>query len=148
MKRVHYIIVLAAAMLISVYLCSADDVTTVLSKEQLPQTAQTFIDTHFADEQIVSAIKETEIDETEYKVKMNGGKEIEFYGNGDWKTVDCIDTAVPDAIVPKQITVYVKLSAPKALIVKIKKESDGWEVDLNTGANIEFNKKFQPTDLN
>ena len=56
----------------------------VISFEQLPAKAQSFIKQHFSSSDVVSVLKDNEyLKKKEYTVYLNNGTEIEFYSNGD-----------------------------------------------------------------
>lgn len=71
------------------------------------------------------------------------GSEIEFDYLGNWEDVDCKYKAVPDSVIeliPVEIPNYVKANFPSTLITKVKVKTWGYELELNTGLELEFNK--------
>lgn len=114
----------------------------VINNNQLPGTAQTFIKNNFASQQITSTIEEKEnIFSKEYQVILNDGTKLEFDKSGNWIEVDGNTIAVPLKIVPKSIHNYVTKSFPNTKIVKIKKTTRKYEVEISNGLDLEFNKK-------
>lgn len=107
-----------------------------ISYEQLPQKAKQFLTQHFNDAEFLSAV----LDDGVYEVKLTNGVEIDFNSQGDWKEVDCHNTAVPTAIIPAAITKYVKAKFAKNIIVKIEKKHYGYDVELNNDLDLKFDK--------
>lgn len=82
---------------------SADDDDRVITFEQLPQPAQTFLKQHFANKVplIVTA------DWDDYKIVYESGESIEFDRTGNWKDIECFSSKVPAGVVPDQIAAYL-----------------------------------------
>jgi len=129
-----------AAMLVASFSASAQK--KVLEFNQLPKTAQSFVNTHYNKGQIslVSSEKEM-LSGMEYKVVLQNGTEIEFDQKGNWTEVDAKQKSVPQAIIPASILNYVRKSFPNNEVVQLKKERNGFEVELTSGLDLEFNKK-------
>jgi len=104
------------------------------SYDNLPSQAQQFITQHFPTASIVSVV----IDEGRYEVWLNNGTEIEFTMQGEWKEVDCHMTQVPNSIIPAKILEYVTAHYPNNFIVKIEKDYDGYDIELNNGLDLDF----------
>lgn len=113
----------------------------IIQLSQLPKQAQTFLKAHGATNGISYIKMEDELFKKSYEVKMNDGSEFEFDKNGNWKEIDLKHKAVPAALIPKPIKVYVAKSFPNNKIVKISKESSKYEVELSNGLDLEFNSK-------
>lgn len=103
---------------------------------QLPQEAQQFINKHFNGVEFLSAKQ----DDGEYEVMLKDGTKIEFTLQGEWKDVDCLVRAVPAAIVPVAIANYVKTNFPNNIITEIEKKYNGYEIELETGLELKFDK--------
>lgn len=108
-----------------------------VSFNNLPQKSQQFINQHFSSVGFLSA----KLDDGQYEVRLKNGTEIEFTAQGEWKEVDCHTTAVPAAIVPANITIYVKAQFPNNIIVKISKKYNGYEIELNSDIELKFDAK-------
>ncbi|AEK23588.1 PepSY-like domain-containing protein [Capnocytophaga canimorsus] len=114
----------------------------ILTFEQLPQKAQTFIKKHFADKQITTVYEQTEfLQSKEYNVIFSDGVEIEFYSNGDWEEVNCKNSPVPTEIIPQSISQYVQRNFPNVFVKEIKKRRNGYDVEISNGLDLEFNKQ-------
>ena len=58
-----------------------------------------------------------------------------------------LQTVVPSALVPTEITDYVSRLHPTQSIVKISKDGLGWDIKLSNGIEIEFDKRFNVVDF-
>ena len=95
---------------------------------QLPQTAQTFIKTHFPDNKVAMA-------------------KMEFDKKGIWTEVNCKYSAVPVAVVPEAIKKYVATNYPDAKMLKIERDKHDYEVKLSNGWEIKFDMQFNVIDI-
>lgn len=90
-------------------------------------------------------------DEDDIDVVLNDYTKIEFKLNYEWKKVDCEHsttfTSVPATLVPEQITAYVNANFPNATIKKLEKKYMGWEIELNNGLELKFNKNFKVMEI-
>jgi len=133
MKKSIIALAFAAACLSA---CASD---IIISVSQLPKAAQTFVKTHFAEFPV--SIAEKDLDS--YDVKLTNGWEIEFNKKGEWKEVDCKESAVPAsvlALVPATIRQYVTRNYPGTSIVSISKGRD-YDVELSNDVDLEFSLK-------
>lgn len=90
-------------------------------------------------------------DDDDIDVVLSDYTKVEFKRNYEWKKVDCEHSTtyitVPAALVPEQITTHVNTNFPNAIINKLEKKLMGWEVELNNGLEIKFNKNFGVTEI-
>ena len=90
-------------------------------------------------------------DDDDIDVVLNDYTKIEFRLNNEWKKVDCehstMFTAVPATLVPEQITAYVNVNFPGAIIKKLEKKFRGWEIELNNGLELKFNNNFKVMEI-
>ena len=103
--------------------------------KDLPQKAQTFITTHFSGVEVLSATVDDD-----YEVYLANGAKVEFTLQGEWKEVKCPGSKVPAAIIPSAISKYVKTNFPNNAIIKIDKKYSGYEIELNNGLELKFDK--------
>ena len=115
--------------------------------QQLPAKAQSFIRQYFPERKIALSKKERELSGTTYDVIFSNGDKIEFFGNGDWKEIQCKTTLVPEALIPAPILDYVKTNYPEAGITQIECKKRGYEISLTNRLEIEFNKQFVVIDI-
>lgn len=115
----------------------------VITFDQLPAQAQALLKKHFADK--VPLI--VTVDWDDYKVVYQSGEKVEFNKKGEWKEFDCKVSNVPTELIPEQIKTNVKTTFPGAIIIKLSRDRRGYEVKLNNGLELEYNKKFQVVDI-
>ena len=122
---------------------SADNDDRVITYDQLPQTAQTFLKANFASKVplLVTA------DWDDYTIRYESGEKIEFDRSGNWKEVECYSSKVPAGAVPAQISNYISKNYPGKSIIKLERHRSVYEVKLNNGMEIEFNHNFQVIDV-
>ena len=115
----------------------------VITAEQLPATAQTFVKTYFADDAITLVMQDRDGLSLEYEVRLNSGSKIEFDGKGEIKKVDCQAREVPEGIVPEAVKKYVATTFPNTMITEWGKDGRKWKAELNNGIDLEFNSKYE-----
>lgn len=100
----------------------------------LPVAVHQFVDTYFADVEVVKAEKDDK--EPCYKVWLSNRFELKFYKNGGWQEVDgnlqVLPSALQMAILPGNLLTYVATQYPNAGIVEASRYDWGYEVELNT----------------
>ena len=138
MKNIKFFLLMAMVMTMSLTM-SADDDDRVITFDQLPQAAQTFLKTHFATRVplLVTA------DWDDYTIRYESGEKIEFNRSGDWKDIECYNSKVPNEAVPAQISSYITQNYPGKSIIKLERHRSVYEVKLNNGMEVEFNRNFQ-----
>lgn len=111
-----------------------------LDRNDLPEAAREFLEKHFPKAK-VGMIKTDKhlLKKTDYDVKLVNGTKIEFNNSGKWTSVDCKNSAVPEAIIPKAIRTYVSKNYPDVKIVKIEKSPTKYEVELSDDVELTFN---------
>lgn len=107
----------------------------------LPKPAQTFITKYFEKAKVQRVEKDFDDGQVAYEVKLSGNTEIDFDIQGDWKEVS---GKVPADIIPAQIAASVKADFKNKRIVKIERHRrGGYEIELNNGTDIHFDKDFK-----
>ena len=140
MKKVLFaFIALMALLMIPSALLRADR-DRIISPNELPAAAQTFVTQYFPDQTISFVKKDIELGKTSYEVRLEDGTEIDFNSKGEWDKVERHFQAVPDALIPQHIAAAVQERFPNATIVKIDKERGGYDVELNNELELKFNK--------
>ena len=115
---------------------------------ELPKSAQSFIKNHFADQSVAVAKVETDFMDKSYDVIFTNGDKVEFDKKGKWTKVDCKHGQVPQGIIPMPIQKYIAKNYPDAKVIKIElTDRKGYEVDLNNGLDIEFDKRMNAKDI-
>ena len=147
MKRIIQTCVVVLVCLIAFQIKALADNDKPIAVTQLPATSQQIIKKNFAGKKVALAKQETGLLDKSYEITFTSGEKIEFDKNGNWTEISCKRSAVPASIVPAQIRAYVKKNYPGCIILKIEKDDDGYEIDLNNRIEITFNKKFQVIDI-
>jgi len=115
--------------------------------QELPQKAQEFIKQVFPKKEISYAKLEKDLWEKKYDVVFTNGEKVEFNKNGEWEEVDCKFSVVPNNIIPQPIQELLSKQYPQAKVLKIERDSKGYEVKLSNRLEIKFNQNFQIVDI-
>ena len=137
------ILMLALISVLQFTSCHSDDSDVVISQNDLPPAAQTFLSNYFSNQQVTKVEKESENGADHYEVTFADGTELEFDQSGAWTSVDCKKRAVPAAIVPEAISKYVSENYANLIIVQIERESYGYEIELSNDLDIRFDHDFK-----
>ena len=140
MKKIVFILM---AFVMTLWIPAQADNDRVISFDQLPAQAQTMLKKHFADK--VPLIVTMDFDD--YKIMYQSGEKVEFDKKGNWKEIECKASAVPEALVPEQIKAYAKKAFPAAKIIKLDRDRRGYDMKLNNGMEVEFDKKFKVVEI-
>ena len=134
-------ILMAFVMTMSMPVMSDND--RVITFDQLPAPAQAMLKQHFGDKVplVITA------DRSDFNVMYQSGEKVEFDKKGNWREIECKRSSVPEALVPEQIKAAVKKSFPGTTIQKIDRDRRGYDVELDNGLDLEFNKKFQMVEI-
>lgn len=132
------LLLILTALLAITGLVSCKD--SIITADQLPATARSFIDEYFPETPVSYVKKDSELTKTIYEVVLQDGTEIEFDKSGEWDSVDCKRKAIPAALVPVAISEYVQSSFPGQMIVKIDREPYGHEIELSGDLELKFDK--------
>lgn len=135
------ILSLAMTALVSLSACHKAEKKAIEFAE-LPEAAQTFVQTHFADKQISVVYKDQEVADKDYEVIFTDGANIDFTKKGEWDEVEDRDAdGVPAAIVPQAIAAYVATNHAGQYVVQIGKDGKYYEVELNSTVEMVFDKE-------
>ena len=141
------IIVLALAILSFGILVANADNNRIITKNNLPQKSQQFIDRYFGDSKITYVKEERDFIEKSYEVMFADGAKVEFSRNGEWKEVDCRLSAVPTPIIPAQIMKFVKENYPDVKVMQIERDRNDYELRLSNRLELTFDTKFNIIDI-
>ncbi len=118
-----------------------------ISPSAVDATITAFVTTNFPQATITTCIKDC----GEYEVMLSDGTKIDFDRSYVWESVDCEHstsyTEVPEAIIPQAIKNYVATNYPNNYIRKISKDGKRWDIELNNGLDIEFDKNFNVIEI-
>ena len=142
MKKIKFFLLMAMVMTMSLTM-SADDDDRVINYDQLPEAAQTFLKAHFAAK--VPLVLTADWDD--YTIRYESGEKVEFDRSGNWKDIECYSSKVPNDVIPEQIANYIKQNYPGKSVIKLERHRSVYEVKLNNGMEVEFNRNFQVIDV-
>lgn len=148
MKKIKNLFTVAMVLVAGLFTQSSMASDTLISKQQLPQKALTFINTYFKGKEVSYVAEDKELFSTSYKVRFVDRIEIEFDGKGEWEEVDGNKTAIPTGFINANILSYVKQNFAGVSITKIEKSFRKYEVKLSNNLELEFTKegKFSRID--
>lgn len=135
--------VLMLVVMLAMSLSAKADRDQVITFQQLPQAAQTLLKKHFAGKMPLVVT----VDWDDYTIMYESGEKVEFDKQGNWKEFDCRASKVPGELIPEQIKTHVKATFPGTTILKLDRNRRGYEVKLNNGLEIEYNRTFQVFDI-
>ena len=118
----------------------------MISGQDLPAQAQQFIQTYFPGADVQLAQKDSEIDGTEYKVKLDNGFALEFDKNGLWKQVNGTPQSIPVNLIPPAISEYVNLNFPEQTILVIEQEKNGYKIIMLNAVELKFDQQGNLTE--
>lgn len=133
--------IIAAMASVVVCMSACAEKAQLVKFNELPQKAQTFIETYFNAADISFVKMEKDGLHNDYDVRMTDGTEIDFDHDGSLEQVDCNTKAVPAGIVPEKITTYVAEHFTGAFIVKYEIDRRELKVELNNSLDLEFDKQ-------
>ena len=109
---------------------------------QLPVPIQTFVQQNFPGQTVTFAQKDLELTGWKYEVFLADGTHIDFDTDDMWDKIECpLTNPVPTALIPPPVAAPIQANYPDAMITKIDKERNGFEVDLANGLELKFNKQ-------
>ena len=109
---------------------------------QLPAPIQSFVQQYFPGQTITFAQKDLELTGWKYEIFLADGTHIDFDTDDMWDKIECpLTNPVPTALIPPPVATTIQANYPDAMITKIDKERNGFEVDLANGLELKFNKQ-------
>lgn len=140
-KTLLYLPLLLAALLMGLLPTGCSDGDTEeepIVDTELPAQAQTFLRTYFTDYEVVQTIRNNDRPVT-YETWFAGGGKVKFDADGLWYEADADrGRALPTGFYPDAIDTYVATNHSGAYIDDIEREPYGYDVELNTGADLRF----------
>lgn len=143
-NTIRFIFLMLVSLVITMpaWSCSDDDdKDEIVSYDRLPGDAKNFILTYYPGAQIAGVIMDKNHGRTTYEVSLYNGHELEFDAEGQWTDVDApYGQTVPAGIVPPAIAAYVADNYSVTGINEISRDNRGYEVELNTGVELIFDR--------
>lgn len=143
MKKAWIYLVLIMAVITGLSLCDKDD--DQITYDQLPEHSKSLIETYFADVSVASANKDVG-DDSSYEVVLSNGIEIRFLPDGSWREIDGKNQPLPKDLLnllPAGIADYLATNYSGFSIVKIERESNKYELELNDATELQFSADGQ-----
>jgi hypothetical protein len=136
MKKVALLAIMALALIS----CESQERVAV-EFNQLPATAQSFVQTHFSDKTISIIFHDKDMFDKDYEVVFEDTSNVDFNKKGEWTEIEVkSEPGVPVAALPSAIVNYVNAKHPNTFIIKISKDRRDYEVELRNGIDIVFDK--------
>ena len=142
MKRT---LITLALVLVTFAIVKADDRPVTFN--QLPQAAQTFINTNYPDEKVAFATVDDDIIRPDYHVALVNGVMLQFEHSGSLEKIETRNGNIPAGIIPVQISEVVKQYYPEVQIVGYEIGKRSYEVKLSNRMEMKFTTKFQVIEL-
>ncbi|MBX3256480.1 MAG: PepSY-like domain-containing protein [Chitinophagaceae bacterium] len=133
MKRIFLL------MTACVLILASCDKEKVVSPNDLPATSTSYINTHFAGQQILQVVKERDDLKTTYKAYLNNGTKLEFNSDGEIIDIES-NEALPESVIPAPILSYVSTNYPAVFIKEWELDKTTQDVKLSNGLTLEFDK--------
>lgn len=139
MKKLKFILPLLLALIVCALPARADKYS--INRADLPETAQKFLTDYFPKSR-VSMVKTDKhlLRKTDYDVKLVDGTKIDFNSKGEWTSVDRKTKEVPSGLILKPIRNYISKNFPETYVVKIEKKTLSYEIELNDGIELKFDR--------
>lgn len=128
------------AFLLPAILLTACDKEKIIQADDLPGNATSYINTHFAAQQILQVVKERDDLKTSYTVYLNNGTKLEFTRQGEIREIEGSEP-IPANALPVLITSYVQTHYAGSFIKAWEIESSKQDITLSTGVKLEFDKQ-------
>lgn len=115
--------------------------------DELPQSSREFIRKYFPQSEVSFAKVEKDLWEKKYEVVFVNGEKIEFDKQGKWEEVKCKYSSVPVNIIPEAIRNHIQHQYPDTKVLKIERDSRGYEVELSNRLELKYNTSYQLVDI-
>lgn len=147
MKRFMKILVIAICCILSCNIVVDADNDKPISVNALPAKAQALIRNHFSNQKVALATIESGVISKSYDVVLRNGTKLEFDKKGNLTEIDCKRGAVPAQLIPKAIKIYLQHNYPDQVVKKMEIKKNEYEVELENGLELTFNKHFKLIDV-
>ena len=130
---------IALLFVLYVLVFTSCDKENIVSSNDLPAVSMNYINTHFAGQQIVQAIKERDDLKITYKVYLNNGTKLEFNRDGEIIEMES-NEALPESVIHSAILSYVHSNYSAVFIKAWELNKTLQEVKLSNGLTLEFDR--------
>lgn len=133
-----YTICLALVAVLSIGFASCSNETTTNDTKTLPTEVKNDLTKNFKSNVSVVTVENNTVGADEYKVILADGTKVEYKGT-QWDEVEVpAGQSVPANYIAAPIQKYLATNYPDVKVVKIERESKGFEVKLSNGVEIDF----------
>ena len=115
--------------------------------EELPLSAQTFIQDNFAHFTVTRASYNTQTCERCYEVHLSDNTTLQFDEIGNWSAIEREDAEVPASMIAEEIKTFINENYPGAAIHKIEKEVHQTKVVLSSKEELVFDANYKIANL-
>lgn len=148
MKKNLISLIAALCLLTSCNTVANREQETPIPFDQLPSSAQKFINTYYGDAAIKDIIREQRASLLQYEVDMKGGIGLQFDRHGNCTEVNHKNGGiVPDEVIPEDILRQVRQRFPSRSIIKYEHDSRLYDIDLDDGTELSFNQAQRLIDI-
>lgn len=134
MKRAVFLL---AGMLATVQIACADE--KPIDYDKLPGKAKAALSQYFVNQKPVSLLADPDVSGRSYEAFFSDGSRVEFDSKGNWTDIE-IRGGIPDGIVPAAISAFTKEHYGTNRIVKMERDRKGFELKLDNGLELKFDK--------
>lgn len=114
----------------------------VITLDNLPKEAKSFITGNFSNLKIDKVTSENKVFESSfYVVQFTNGHEVVFDLKGNWLVVDCDEDAVPNSVIIQPILDYITKNFEGDIITQIEQSKGEYNVELQSDVSLLFDKK-------
>ncbi len=140
MKKIFITLAIVATSILAINANAQERPSTF---DKLPAAAREFLNTHFKGLTVAFVVEDPKMTGTEYEVTYTDRTEVDFNASGEWNSVERKYSAIPDSVIPKQISDFISNGNYSGQYIrKIDKERLSWEVELSNGLELKFDKQF------
>ncbi len=119
----------------------------VITFGELPKNAKIFVLTYFKDMKFREVCIERRASLTQYKVKLEGGIDLQFDRMGLCTEVTCKNGEVPDIVIPKRILSVIQKNFPDNYIRKYEDNGRMYEIVLDNDIRLTFSRTLRLVDI-
>lgn len=123
-------------LLMSLVMASCGGSGKEISYDALPEKARQFIGLYFQDMECVRIVQKKDNGATGFEAYLTDGAKLEFDGSGEWTSLDCKFSALPNGILPENIITYIDNRYPDSVVRKAEKLPSGYEINITRGGSF------------
>ncbi len=131
MKRL-FLLALVPFLLIS---CEKEEISPLTD---IPSEISNYVSTHFPENPIIQAIKDTDGFELTYDITLEGGLFLEFNRKKEVIDIEGL-TKLPDSVIPAKLLEYATTNYPDNYIIGWELDDRNQQIKLENGLELEFN---------